>query len=91
MYSMQPFFVEILPERVDGWTAEARFSRQDDYRKPIDVPKVRFFLPATKPTRAMAERDAIEWARHFIVSSSDVLEASLKLEETRRNPRRPVS
>ncbi|MGF6973658.1 hypothetical protein QFZ94_002085 [Paraburkholderia sp. JPY465] len=41
MYSIKPFFVEIFPERVDGWTAEARFSRQGDYAKPIKVPKLR--------------------------------------------------
>ncbi|MEM5296230.1 hypothetical protein VSR82_18080 [Burkholderia sp. JPY481] len=87
MYSIKPFFVEIFPERVDGWTAEARFSRQGDYAKPIKVPKVRFFLRAVKPTKAMAEGDAIEWARRYIASSAEVLETSLKREEMRGNPR----
>ncbi|MFP4896084.1 hypothetical protein, partial [Paraburkholderia sp. EG304] len=58
MYSIKPFFVEIFPERVDGWTAEARFSRQGDYAKPIKVPKVRFFLRAVKPTKGYAEQAA---------------------------------
>ncbi|MFP4894911.1 hypothetical protein [Paraburkholderia sp. EG304] len=87
MYSIEPFFVEIFPERVDGWNAEARFSRQDDYRKPIRIPKIRFFLRAVKPTRATAEYDAIEWARRYIASSAEVLEESLKREEARHNPR----
>jgi hypothetical protein len=84
MYSLKPFFVEIFPERVDGWIAEALFSRQLDYAKPIDVPKVKFRLGTVQPTKASVERDAIEWARRFIASSTDVLEESLKFEERRR-------
>ncbi|WP_277185359.1 hypothetical protein [Caballeronia sp. BR00000012568055] len=87
MYSLKPFFVEIFPERVDGWIAEALFSRQCDYSKPIKVPKVTFRLGTVQPTKASAERDAIEWARRFIASSTDVLESSLKLEETRQSTR----
>jgi hypothetical protein len=87
VYSIKPFFVEIYPERVNGWAAEARISRQGDYAKPIEVPRIRFLLRAVKPTKAMAEHDAIEWARRYIASSAEVLEASLKLEEMRRNPR----
>ncbi|WP_233858291.1 hypothetical protein [Paraburkholderia sp. HD33-4] len=48
---------------VDGWTAEARFSCQDDCAKPIIVPKIEFSRCADKPTKVLAEADAIEWAR----------------------------
>jgi hypothetical protein len=83
MYSMDTYFLEILslPVPGDGWTAEARFSRQSDYRKHADVPKVTYPTHIFQPTKPSVEKAVAEWARKFIANSSDVIESSLRIQE----------
>ena len=83
MYSMGTYFLEIISDPIpgDGWTAEARFSRQADYRKHADVPKVTYPTHIVQPTKGAVERAAAEWAREFVLTSTDVLESSLRLQE----------
>lgn len=83
MYSMGAYFVEVIPESIpgDGWTGDAQFSRQSDYRRHADVLKVSYPSHVVEPTRAMAERAVTEWARDFVISNGEVIEASLRLRE----------
>ena len=83
MYSMGAYFVEVIPQSIpgDGWTGEAQFSRQSDYRRHADVPKVSYPSHVVQPTRAMAERAVTQWARDFVNANGEVIEASLRLRE----------
>jgi hypothetical protein len=83
MYSMDAYFLEILPAPVpgDGWTADARFSRQSDYRKHNEVPKVTYPTHIFQPTKPSVERAVADWARQFISDSREVIESSLRLQE----------
>jgi hypothetical protein len=82
MYAMGAYFLEIVFEPVaGGWTGSARFSRRSDYRRHADVPKVSFPSHVVSPTRTAAESAITEWARTFIATSGDVLEAALRLAE----------
>ncbi len=81
MYKMQPFFVEIQTEYLpgEGWIANAAFSRIQDYkcRTLLSVPKTRFRVGRTYPTRGAAERDAVLWARQFVSKKCEAIEAGL--------------
>jgi hypothetical protein len=83
MYAMGIYFLEIFPEPIpgDGWTGDARFSRRSDYRRHAEVTKVTFHSHIVRPTMAAAEIAIADWARTFIETSADVLEASLRLAE----------
>lgn len=86
MYSMGPYFLEIVPESIPGygWTGQARFSRRSDYRKHLDdVRKVTFPTHIVKATRTSAESAIVTWARDLVASSADVLEASLRIAAER--------
>ena len=83
MYSMGAYFVEVIPQSIpgDGWTADAQFSRQIDYRKHAEVPKVSYPSRIVELTKASAERAVMEWAREFVSASGEVIESSLRLKE----------
>ncbi|SAK96613.1 hypothetical protein AWB79_07355 [Caballeronia hypogeia] len=87
MYSMGAYFVEIIPQSVTGkgWTADARFSRQADYRKHAEVLKISYPSQLIEPTRALAERAVLQWAREFVKTSSEVIESSLRIQEETTN------
>jgi hypothetical protein len=88
MYSMNAYFLEVICQRNpdDGWSADARFSRRNDYRKHTEVVKVVVPLHLAEPTRASAEKAAVFWAREFVSTSSSVLESLLRLEEEASKP-----
>jgi hypothetical protein len=81
MYAMGAYFLEVFPNSIPGggWTAEARFSRRDDYRRHSHVPVATFPSPIVMPTRGSAETAAVAWAREFVASSGDVVESSLDM------------
>jgi hypothetical protein len=80
MYSIRGFFIEILPERVpgDGWTADARFSLQSDYKRHGDVLKVTWSSHLNAATKGSVEIATLRWVRQFLESSSDVVLSDLR-------------
>ena len=80
MYSVGNYFVECVTEHIpgDGWTASARISRKDDYRKLAQTPKAFFANLVECPTRYGAECAAIQWARERILTHRDAIEKALE-------------
>ncbi len=78
MYRVNPYFVEIQPERLDGdrWTAVAQFSRKMDYVKPGTVYKCRFSTQVEAATKSDAESAAVRWARLVVAHAPHLIESS---------------
>lgn len=85
MYSLGAYFLEVLLDSGPGnsWTGDAQFSRRADYIKHDDVPKVIFPTRLFRGTKTSAEQAVVEWARYFVATSSEVIEAALRLREKR--------
>jgi hypothetical protein len=79
MYSLGAYFLEVLLDSRPGnsWTGDAQFSKHDD------VPKVIFPTRLFRGTKTSAEQAVVEWARYFVATSSEVIEAALRLREKR--------
>lgn len=80
MYLVGDYFVECITDHTpgDGWTALARFSRKDDWRKLGGVPTVVFAVLLDCPTRRDAEQAAIQWARKRVLTQSDTIEEAFR-------------
>ncbi|ADG20967.1 hypothetical protein HDG35_007299 [Paraburkholderia sp. JPY681] len=85
MYLIGDYFVECVTDHLpeDRWTAWARISRKEDWRKLDVIPKAVFVLLVDCPTRRDAEQATIQWARE------QVLTRSYGIEKERRQPREP--
>ncbi|HKT98919.1 MAG TPA: hypothetical protein VJS30_20715 [Paraburkholderia sp.] len=81
MYSIGDYFVECTTDHIrgHGWTASARISREEDWRKPAKIPKAVFAELAECPTRQDTERTAIEWVRERVLTDSDMIEKALEV------------
>lgn len=82
MYLVGDYFVECILNHIpgDGWTASARISRKEDWRKVGRIPKAVGAPSLHYSTRRDAERAAIEWARARIMTRSEVIEKALRDE-----------
>ncbi|WP_198398896.1 hypothetical protein [Burkholderia pseudomallei] len=88
MYLVGDYFVECFTDHIpgDGWTASARISRKEDWRKQAEIPKAVFAILMECPTKRDAEQAAIQWARERVLTRSDTIEKAL---EDSRAPRPP--
>lgn len=82
MYAMGDFFMECVPQKIegDGWTALARFSRRDDYRKRDFVPKAVFATAIEVETRRQVESAVANWARRYVATSAEQIAIAIELE-----------
>ena len=80
MYSFGEYFIECYPEQVglDSWTAWAKISRRNDYRRFARVPTVEYHTGIQAHTRAAAERAGVDWAKVLIARRRTELEESLE-------------
>jgi hypothetical protein len=82
MYAIEGFFVEVFPEHIpgDGWTSDARFSLQSDYKRHDYVPTVTWPSHIDAPTKGAVERATVLWVRQFLRCSSDVMLSCIRIE-----------
>jgi hypothetical protein len=80
MYLVGEYFIECYPEQIsaDRWTAWAKISRRNDYRRFASVPTVEYPTGVQTNTRATAERAGVDWAKVLIANKRDELEESLE-------------
>lgn len=82
MYSLGPFFLEVLPASApgDGWTADARFSRRCDYRNTrTKVQKVTYSTGFVGKTRSDVEKQVVAWARAFTDGETDTILSHIEI------------
>ncbi|WP_322102204.1 hypothetical protein [Paraburkholderia sp. J41] len=91
MYSVGDYFIECLMEHRpgDGWTALARISRRDDYRKAQHVPKALFHPAIERHTRHDAERAAVQWARAKVSLHREEIERAIERAGSRTGKHAP--
>ncbi|WP_244808464.1 MULTISPECIES: hypothetical protein [Caballeronia] len=79
MYKAGGYFVECIPTKDDchGWRCVVRFSRKSDFLKGGTVRRVTRVSPSIMQTSVAAEYAAVLWARRYVETNQEQLEAAL--------------
>ncbi len=78
MYKAGGYFVECCSTKDDhrGWRCIVRFSRRSDFIKGGRVQRVTRVSPLIMGTRLSAEYEAVRWAREYVETNLEQLEAA---------------
>lgn len=78
MYRAGGYFVECIPTKDEhhGWRCIVRFSRKSDFLQGGAVRRVTRVSPSIMETSLAAEYEAVLWARQYVETDQEQLEAA---------------